>query len=116
MANAGGLPPIICRGDQLLNLEAEGVPVGLLEKREYDEISAQLEPGDVIVLTSDGVLDALNEDGEEYGRDRLARSLRACCSKPVGEIVAALQRDVEAFRGNALQFDDQTILILRVTE
>ncbi len=116
MANAGGLPPIICRGDQLLNLEAEGVPVGLLEKREYDEIEAQLEPGDVIVLTSDGVLDALNEEGEEYGRDRLARSLRACSSKPVGEIVAALHRDVEAFRGNAVQFDDQTILILRVTE
>ncbi|MBM3784202.1 MAG: GAF domain-containing protein [Acidobacteria bacterium] len=115
IANAGGLPPIICRGDQLLDLEAEGVPVGLLEKREYDELEAQLLPGDLIVLTSDGILDALNPEGLEYGRDRLAKAIRASGPGSPQEVAAAIHRDVEAFRGDAAQFDDQTILVMRVT-
>lgn len=115
IANAGGLPPIICRGDELLDLRAEGVPVGLLQAREYEEMSADLQAGDLIVLTSDGFLDALNEEGEEYGRERLGQAIRACCSSPVKEIVAEIQRDVSEFAGAAPQFDDQTILILRVS-
>ena len=115
IANAGGLPPIICRGDELLDLRAEGVPVGLLQAREYEEMSADLQAGDLIVLTSDGFLDALNEEGEEYGRERLGEAIRACCNRPVQEIVTEIQRAVSEFAGAAPQFDDQTILILRVS-
>ena len=115
IANAGGLPPIICRCDELLDLHAEGVPVGLLQARVYEEISVVLEAGDVVVLTSDGILDAMNERGEEYGRERLGESIRACCQLPVKEIVNAIYAAVEAFSGSAPQFDDQTVLILRVS-
>lgn len=115
IANAGGLPPIICRGDELLDLHAEGVPVGLLEARVYEEMSADLQVGDLIVLTSDGVLDAMNEEGEEYGRERLGDAIRACCDRPVQEIVTEIYRAVNEFSGSAPQFDDQTILILRVS-
>lgn len=115
VANAGGLPPIICRGDMLLDLDAEGVPVGLLEARVYDEMSADLLPGDLVVLTSDGILDAMNEAGEEYGRERLGEAIRDCCHLGVHEIVKAIYTAVEAFTGDVPQFDDQTVLILRVS-
>jgi phosphoserine phosphatase RsbU/P len=115
IANAGGLPPIICRGDVLLDLHAQGVPVGLLQARVYDEMTADLQPGDLIVLTSDGILDALNVDGEEYGRERLGKAIQACCSRPVAEIVQAIYADVAAHVGETAQFDDQTVLILRVS-
>jgi sigma-B regulation protein RsbU (phosphoserine phosphatase) len=115
IANAGGLPPIICRGDILLDLNAEGVPVGLLQERVYDEMSADLQQGDLVVLTSDGILDALNEAGEEYGRQRLGDAIKASCHLPVQEIVQSIYASVTAFSGATPQFDDQTVLILRVT-
>ena len=115
IANAGGLPPIICRGDMLLDLHAEGVPVGLLQARAYEEMAADLQAGDLVVLTSDGILDAMNELGEEYGRERLGEAIRACCHLPVKEIVQALYAAVQTFSGSAPQFDDQTVLILRVS-
>ncbi|MBI2688164.1 MAG: SpoIIE family protein phosphatase [Acidobacteria bacterium] len=115
IANAGGLPPIICRGDVLLDLTAEGVPVGLLQARVYDEKTADLQPGDLVVLTSDGILDAMNDRGEEYGRARLGAAIQACCKLPVEEVVQAIYNAVEEFTGDAPQFDDQTVLILRVS-
>jgi sigma-B regulation protein RsbU (phosphoserine phosphatase) len=115
IANAGGLPPIICRCDELLDLHAEGVPVGLLQARVYEEISVTLEAGDVVVLTSDGILDALNEAGEEYGRQRLGESIQSCCQLPVKEMVNAIYAAVEQFSAGTPQFDDQTVLILRVS-
>jgi len=115
IANAGGLPPIICRGESLLDLHAEGVPVGLLQARVYDEMSADLQVGDLVVLTSDGILDAMNEAGEEYGRERLGAAIRGCCDKPVQEIVQAIYAAVVEFSGSTPQFDDQTVLVLRVS-
>ncbi|HEX5228316.1 MAG TPA: GAF domain-containing protein, partial [Bryobacteraceae bacterium] len=57
MANAGGEPPIICRDGTIIRPKVEGVPAGLLDNREYDEVVFQTKPGDVIVLHSDGITD-----------------------------------------------------------
>ena len=114
MANAGGTPPIICRGDELLNPETSGVPVGLLEDRRYDETVVQLQSGDLIVLTSDGILDAFNEAGVEYGRDRLGLAIKRHCGDLPQAVVDAIFADVQLHVADAPQFDDQTILILRV--
>jgi len=114
MANAGGTPPIICRGDELLNPETSGVPVGLLEDRRYDETVVQLQSGDLIVLTSDGILDAFNEAGVEYGVDRLGLTIKRHCGDVPQIVVDAIFADVQLHVGEAPQFDDQTILILRV--
>ena len=104
MANAGGNPPIICRGEELLKPETSGVPVGPLDDRHCDETVAQLQPGDLIVLASDGIKDAFKADGVEYVRERLGEALRRHSQDPVNEIVNHL----------FAQFDDQTIVILRV--
>lgn len=114
MANAGGTPPIICRGDELLKPETSGVPVGLLDDRRYDETVVQLQSGDLIILTSDGIQDAFNAAGVEYGRDRLGLAIKQHSQDAVDDIVTSIFDDVQQHVGDAPQFDDQTILILRV--
>jgi sigma-B regulation protein RsbU (phosphoserine phosphatase) len=112
MANAGGLPPMICRGGEILKLRVEGVPLGLLPDREYEEISFQAQPGDVIVLYSDGISDHLNPAGDEYGRWRLGNVVRNHCNKSAQQLLDAIFADLDRF--NRELFDDQTLVVLKV--
>ena len=90
----------------------EGVPLGLLESREYEEVAFQAQPGDMMVLYSDGITDHLNPAGQEFGRGRLAHILRANCDKPAGEVVSAVFAELDKFSTSA--FDDQTVFALKV--
>ena len=73
LSNAGAAPPLILRNGQILETKIEGVPIGLLDDREYDEVELAAEPGDALVFYSDGVDEQLNEKGEEFGRERIMR-------------------------------------------
>jgi sigma-B regulation protein RsbU (phosphoserine phosphatase) len=112
MANAGALPPLVCRGGEIINLKVEGVPLGLLDSREYEEVTFETKPGDTLVLYSDGITDHLSLGGEEYGRGRLARVVRARCDESAEEIVAGIFEDMDRFAVKA--FDDQTVVVLKV--
>ncbi len=114
MANAGALPPMICRGGDILNLRVEGVPLGLLDAREYEEVVFHAVPGDAIVLYSDGITDHLNAAGTEYGKGRLAQVLRTHCAGSAADLVGAIFRDQDKFSSTA--FDDQTVFAIRVRE
>jgi phosphoserine phosphatase RsbU/P len=112
MANAGAIPPMICRGQDILKVRVEGVPLGLLDAREYEEVPFQAEPGDVVVLYSDGITDHMNAAGEEYGRGRLAQVVRANCAAPAAALVNAILDDLDRYSTTA--FDDQTVFVLKV--
>lgn len=112
MANAGALPPMISRGGEILKLRVEGVPLGLLPDRDYEEISFQAQVGDVIVLYSDGISDHMNPAGEEYGRSRLAKVVRENCKKPAQQLLDAIFADLDRFAREL--FDDQTVVVLKV--
>ncbi len=112
MANAGALPPMICRGGEILKIRVEGVPLGLLDAREYEEVPFQAAPGDAIVLYSDGITDHMDAAGHDYGRGRLAQVVRAHCRKPAGELIAAIFDDLDKFSTTA--FDDQTVFVMKV--
>ena len=112
IANAGALPPMICRDGEILNIRAEGVPVGLLESREYEETAFQAQVGDSIVLYSDGITDHLNAEGAEFGRGRLAQVVRANCHRTPRDLIAALFRELDKFC--TTPYDDQTVFALRV--
>ena len=112
MANAGALPPMICRGGEILNIRVEGVPLGLLETREYEEVPFQAQPGDSIVLYSDGITDHLSPSGAEFGRGRLAQVVRTHCHTPPKELIEALFKDLDKFSTTA--FDDQTVFAMKV--
>jgi len=111
MANAGALPPMICRGNEILKVRVEGVPLGLLDSREYEEMPFQLQRGDLLVLYSDGITDHVNSAGVEYGRGRLAQVVRSHCERPAAELVKEIFKDVDRFARTA--FDDQTVFVMK---
>jgi len=114
IANAGSTTPAICRRGSILNLKAEGLPVGLLERAEYDEITFPAEPGDVILLYSDGVSDQPDEKGAPYGDRRLREFFVSVASRPAAKIACAILDDITAYRGAAPMHDDQTVIVLKV--
>ena len=114
IANAGSTTPLICRAGELLNLQASGLPVGLLERAEYDEIVFPAQPGDVILLYSDGVSDQPSAGGAIYGDRRLAQFFTSVAGRPATEIADAILKDIREFRGVAPMHDDQTVIVLKV--
>jgi phosphoserine phosphatase RsbU/P len=114
MANAGAATPLICRRGEILRPSVNGIPLGLLDGREYEELLFQACEGDTILLYSDGVEDQVNCSGQEYGRERLCEVLARNCEKRPQEIVEAIYAEVDVFREKAAIFDDQTMVVLKV--
>jgi sigma-B regulation protein RsbU (phosphoserine phosphatase) len=114
MANAGAEPPLICRQGEIIKPKVEGVPAGLLDNREYEEVIFNALPGDVIVLHSDGITDQPNPKAVEYGTNRLARTMRKACGKPVEAIATQILADLDAYTSDAPRFDDQTLVVMKV--
>jgi len=114
MANAGGMPPLIWRSGELINPRVEGIPLGLLEQREYDELTFAAQPGDLLVLYSDGMEDQHNPAAEHYGRSRLTRSLGRHWQHSPQAIVDAVFQDLDRFADGTETFDDQTLIVMRV--
>ncbi len=114
IANSGALPPIVCRGPEIIKPRVEGVPVGLLPDREYEKAVFQARAGDLIVLYSDGITDQLDASGEEYGRARLQRLLKNVCAGSPENVVSAIFADLDAFTGAGAAYDDQTLVVLKV--
>jgi phosphoserine phosphatase RsbU/P len=114
ISNAGSTTPMICRDCAILNLSASGLPVGLLEGAKYDEIEFAAQPGDVILLYSDGVSDQPNEAGQLYGEHSLERYFTSITDLPASELATALLDDIARFRGDTPVHDDQTVIVLKV--
>ncbi len=112
MASAGGSPPMICREGKIINPHAEGVPLGLLADRDYDEIRFEAQPGDLVVLFSDGVSDHLSASDGDYGTARLGKILQRDCGLDTHSIVKSIFADLDEF--NTVRFDDQTLMVMRV--
>jgi sigma-B regulation protein RsbU (phosphoserine phosphatase) len=113
LANAGHGVPLLRRAapDSLQRIEGgASTAIGISEHIEYDQIRLMLEPGDTLVLTTDGVFEATSVSGEQLGNERLERSLRAGSSAPA-ELLKRVLRDVKAHVGEAPQYDDLTVLL-----
>jgi serine phosphatase RsbU (regulator of sigma subunit) len=111
--NAGHLPPIhvpLHGGVELI--PATAPPVGLLEDARFEVDEGRLEPGDRLVLYSDGVTEAHNEGGEFYGSERLMELVRANADRPCTLLHDAILQDVNRFTGGAEQADDLTLLVI----
>lgn len=121
LANAGSVQPLIVRhgdgsGPVIETIRAEGFPLGLFPKSEYEEIEIETQAGDLLVFFSDGIVDAANAEGEMFGSERLARVLRehpdVCESAQCA--VEAILKAVERFQDGVAHFDDETLVVLRV--
>ncbi|HLV85333.1 MAG TPA: PP2C family protein-serine/threonine phosphatase [Candidatus Sulfotelmatobacter sp.] len=114
--NAGHHPPVVIRQDgSIHSLETGGAPVGLLPDSEYRQGSVQLETGDLLVAFTDGVIEAANQNGEEWGVQGLlqAAAFEARCPQDAAALVDSIFRSMDDFSMQS-QTDDATLAVLRV--
>lgn len=114
LANSGGIPPLVLKKGQLFHVNVEGVPLGLLPGREYDELEVPLESGDLVLFFSDGIPDQTDWEETEFGTDRIAESLIRAQAHGVQEIADEILNAVASFAGGASVFDDRTLIVVRV--
>jgi phosphoserine phosphatase RsbU/P len=115
--NAAHCAPLVVRAaSEPVTLEATAVPVGLLADAEFPLSTHQLSGGDKVVIYSDGITEAQNEDGVFFGKKRLRQALAAHAGESCVAIHEAIQEAVAAFTGDARQFDDITLLVLEYSE
>ncbi len=115
LANSGLPYPIRCSDDGCHQIELAGVPLGSFFGSAYDELTLPLQKDDVFVFCTDGVFEAMNPDGGEFGAARLIEAVEANRARPAKDIVEAIAGAVETFRDGAAPNDDTTILVLRIT-
>jgi serine phosphatase RsbU (regulator of sigma subunit) len=113
--NAGHNPPILVRsGGALEHLEDGGLPLGAFTASRYESGCSELRPGDALYIYTDGVIEAVDESGAEYGEDRFERQLAALGTTGAAASLSRIFESVDRFAGAAPQYDDITCLVLRV--
>jgi sigma-B regulation protein RsbU (phosphoserine phosphatase) len=111
-----GLPyPIRCSGDDCGQIELPGVPLGSFPGVTYDEVTLPMKPGDVFVFCTDGLFEAANDEGTEFGARRLCEIVRDHRDGTARVIVDALFDAVLSFRGHAPQDDDMTAVAVKIS-
>jgi sigma-B regulation protein RsbU (phosphoserine phosphatase) len=112
----GHVPPVVVRAEgEPVNLTEGGMVVGLLDNVRYDEGQFKFQTGDVLVLCTDGITEAMDEEQEEYGMERLVNRVRGAISQSAAEIVKAVNADVAAFSRKGTHLDDKVVIALKVT-
>ena len=114
LANAGMPLPLLIRNGRVRPIRAEGIPLGLLEQTEYQEVSLTLKKGDLLAFFSDGLGEAMNPELQEFGGRHLAQILRKNQKRPLREIIDLLFDEIERFEEGKPQRDDQTLVLARV--
>ena len=113
LANSGMPFPFLVRGDSISRLEMPGVPLGLMEGIRYDELEFRFEPGDTLILASDGVMDAVSVKNEFYDVQRFMDSIRSNSGRETSECLKNMLLNLRQFVGNGEFSDDVTLIALR---
>lgn len=111
--NAGHNPPILVSGSKVRRLEAGGLICGLFETATYEEETVQLQPGDVLLIFSDGISEALNAADEEFGDARILECLKRHAQGGVNQVLEYLVQTVKRFTSDTVQSDDMTAVVVR---
>jgi len=112
--NAGHNPPLLIRADgEVEELEASGFPLGMVPESDYDAVDHELAPGDLLFLFTDGIVEAENPDGEEFGLDRLRELCVTRRTETPAEIAGALEGALETFTRGEPQGDDRTYVVIQ---
>jgi sigma-B regulation protein RsbU (phosphoserine phosphatase) len=116
VANSGLPRPVHCRDGKVEIIEATGMPLGLFEDPEYDELSFKAKPGDMFVFFSDGILDATNAKGELFGRTRAEKVIAECYENSAESLVTSLFKAASEHAVGVETFDDQTVVAIKVKD
>lgn len=113
--NAGHNPPIVLRRNGSIELlDKGGLLLGVLDQIGYERGTVKLDPGDIAVLFTDGVTEAMGDAGEEYHEDRFEAVLKRVQTQSAADIVDSVHKDIAEFTGNVEELsDDLTMLVVK---
>lgn len=118
LVNAGQVPPLVRRAngtvEEFASNDKNGLPLGIMEDFEYEQVETILNPGDCLIMCTDGITDANNIKKEQFGRERLLAAIRNG-SKEAPALGQHILRSVKEFATAPEQFDDMTLVCLSRT-
>jgi sigma-B regulation protein RsbU (phosphoserine phosphatase) len=112
ICNAGHVPPLVIGEAGVRQLSPGGMPIGLFCSQRFEADRVHLAPGELLVLATDGVTEAENGDGEQFGLERLASCVQRHAAAPPAAIVNACLQSVETWRGLRRPDDDMTLMVV----
>jgi serine phosphatase RsbU (regulator of sigma subunit) len=113
--NCGHVPPVIVRPQhEPIPLTEGGMVIGLFENAAYDRGQAKFQPGDVLVLCTDGITESMDAQHEEFGSERLIESVRAVADRKASEIVESVGTEVAQFSRAGTHIDDKVLIAIKV--
>jgi sigma-B regulation protein RsbU (phosphoserine phosphatase) len=115
-ANSGLPYPIRCSGETCAQVELPGVPLGSFQGSTYDEVSFALRAGDLFVVCTDGVFEAMNAQGEEFTADRVLEVVKSLRDAAPAQVVEGVFAAVHQWRGHTPPNDDMTTVAVRITK
>ena len=114
VSNSGLPRPILVHAGKNEVIEATGLPLGLFDEAEYDELHFKMKPGDLFVFFSDGILDARNRQGDLFGRGRVEKIIAQNSDSTASQLVDVIFKAVADHSAGVETFDDQTVVAIRV--
>jgi sigma-B regulation protein RsbU (phosphoserine phosphatase) len=116
-SNAGHFFPVVVSAEgQVRQLDYSGLVLGVQREFRYESLKLKMKPGDMLVITTDGVIEAENEEKEMYGEERLHRFLSGLAGRRAVYVRDAITREVERFSASGTARDDMTIMVIRRNE
>ena len=113
LVNAGHLPALLVHGSQVECFDSNDLPLGMFSDQEFSIVRTALQPQDSLVLFTDGVSEAENPAGEEYGTPALRHLLAEIASCCPETLVESCRKHVEQFRAGGTRADDETLLVIQ---
>ena len=113
--NCGHISPMLLRADGRIEELKPGGPIfsGVIEHESYRECKTVIAPGDTLVLYTDGVVEVMNEQQEEFGAGRMMEIFRRSCGMTVEETIGEIVRATQEFAGSESSEDDFTLVVVR---
>ena len=115
--NAGHNPPLYLRADgdsEFRQLTSGGLVAGAFEHAAYEQETVQMKPNDLLFLYTDGLSEALNVDGEEFGANRIMDTLKAIATLSADQIRDVVARRVKEWCAGMSLYDDLTFVVMKV--
>ena len=114
-SNAGHFPPLHIKAGSVERLTADGIPLGLMEEALYGQGQRELETGDLLAMYTDGIVEAPNPEGVEFGEDRLVEVLRRHETTNLDSLVLVVMDELSRWTHGGAAHDDATLVLVRAT-
>lgn len=114
-SNAAHMPLLLFKKDinKFLKVDTNGLPLGIEKKSVFAQKRFNIDNGDILILYTDGIIEAMNNDGKQYSIEKLLKKIKEKIDLSAEDLVTNIVKDIDEFVGNRKQHDDQTLLVIK---